>query len=104
MQAAVTFAQRVQSNDSNGIRALTIAEYEQNFNGIAAAIGTAAPKTQGSRLAVDSIYLLDAADLKPAAGAATEAQFFCSLNQTATEASFVAHWGFRPVWHMGLPW
>ncbi len=89
-QAAVTFSQRVQANDSNGVRGLTIAEYSQNFGGIATAISTAALKIQGGRLEVDSIYLLDASDLKPVAGATTaEAQFFCSLNQTSSEASFV---------------
>jgi len=88
-QAALTFAQRVQANDSNGIQALTIAEYTQNFGGIAAAIATAMPKTQGARLEVESIFLLDASDLKPATATAAEAQFFCSLNQTPSETNFI---------------
>jgi len=87
---ALDFAKRVQDRDSNGIRSLTIAQYAQDFNGIAGAIANTGPKIKGDSLQVDSLFLLDASEVKAAAnGVAAEAQFFCSLNQTTAETDFL---------------
>jgi len=91
VQAALDFARRVQGGDSSGVRSLTIAQYAQDFGGIAGAIADTSPKIKGSALQVESIYLLDASVLKPTANGtgAEAAQFFCSLNQTAAETQFL---------------
>ncbi len=83
-QTALDFAKRVQDGDSNGVRGLTIAQYAQDFGGIAQAIGNTAPRIKGSVLQVESVYLLDAPDAKTT----DTAQFFCMLNQTAAETQF----------------
>jgi hypothetical protein len=88
--AAQTFSQKVGASDVDGIRSLTIPQYAQNFEGIRSAINTAAPHLKGAAFVVESVWLLDATGLKPAAdGTLQDGQFFCSLNHSAQQVSFL---------------
>ena len=52
-------------------------------------VAATSPKIASSPLAVDQVYLLDAANLKTLAdGTNQDAQFFCSLNNSIAEATF----------------
>jgi hypothetical protein len=87
---ARTLAQKVQANDQDGIKSLTVSEYAQNFGGIGYAVGTTSPKIKGGALAVEQVYLLDGTMIKKQAdGTIPDAQFFCSLNKTPRETDFI---------------
>ncbi len=89
-QAAATLAAKIQANDANGVRPLTIAEFQKDFSGMATEIGSTAPKLAGAQPQVEQLYLLDATGLtKTASGANPDAQFFCSLNQSPASAEFL---------------
>lgn len=83
-------AQMVQAGDVNGLRAATAPEYAKDFSGLGDVVGGVAPKLKDGVLAVEQVYLLDGSQIKRAAdGSLPEAQFFCSLNQSAAEADFL---------------
>ena len=86
---AQSFAARVQANDAAGLKALTIPQYAQNFDGIAAAIQTTAPKIAADTLTVTSLYLLEVTESTHTAASTVTAdtQFFCTLS-TSAEVSF----------------
>jgi hypothetical protein len=87
--AARALAVKVQANDVSGLRAATVAEYAKDFAGIGDVVGSTSARVKGGSLTVEQIYLLDGSQLKRAAdGAAPDAQFFCSLNKSVTEADF----------------
>ena len=88
-QAAATLAAKIQANDAPGVRALTIAEFRQDFSAMTAEIASTAPRLAGTQAEVEQLYILDATTLtKTASGANPDAQFFCTLNQSANEAEF----------------
>ena len=88
--AARTLAARVQAGDASGLRAATVPEYAKDFGGIVNVVASTAPKLKGGTLTVEQVYVLDASQLKRAAdGSAIDAQFFCSLNHSITEADFL---------------
>jgi hypothetical protein len=68
-------AGQVQQGDAAGVKQMTIPSVASSFGGIASSIAAVAPLVQHATLTVDSMYLLDATDLK----AAQDAEFFCSL-------------------------
>lgn len=82
--SALGFAAKVQANDAAGIKASTIPQYAQSFDGIASAISATALKISGDTLSATGLYLLDASSNT----AVKDVQFFCSLNSTAAEAVF----------------
>jgi len=82
--AALSFAGWVKINDVAGIRASTIPDVAQNFDGIAAAITSTAPKLAGEGLSVNSLYILDASGNS----GVKDTQFYCSLNNSAAEVVF----------------
>lgn len=87
--AARDLATKVQSNDVNGLRSATVAEYAKDFSGIGNVVGTTAAKLKGGAIVVEQVYLLDGTQLKKNAdGSAPEAQFFCSLNKSVAEVDF----------------
>lgn len=89
-QSAAALAAKIQSNDVNALRSLTIAEFQKDFSGMATEIASTAPKLAGAQPQVEQLYLLDATGLtKTAAGANPDAQFFCSLNQSPASAEFL---------------
>ena len=88
--AAREMAGRIAANDAVGLRAETVPEVAKDFGAITYVVSTTAPRVKGGTLTVDQVYLLDATEMKPAAaGAATDAQFFCSLNRSTMETDFL---------------
>ncbi len=85
--AAQEIAAKVQANDAAGLRAETIAEFTNNFGGLQNLIAETAPRLKGGAITVDQIYLLDASQSK--AAQSIDAQFFCTLNRSASEAEFL---------------
>jgi hypothetical protein len=73
--AATAVAGNVQAGNSAAVKMQTIASVAAQFDGIASSIETVEPSIQKATLTVDSLYGLDATDLK----GADEAQFFCGL-------------------------
>ncbi len=87
--AASGLAAKMQADDEAGIRSLTIAQFQANFSGIGRTIGQTAPKLKGTEPQVDQVYLLDASMLKAEPnGTNPDAQFFCTLNNSANETIF----------------
>jgi hypothetical protein len=88
--AALGLAAKVQANDVSGLRAVTVAEYAKDFNGIGNVVGSTVAKVKGGAPIVEQVYLLDGSQLKRGGdGSAPDAQFFCSLNKTVAEADFL---------------
>ncbi len=87
--AARALAAQVAANDEAGLKAATIAEFQKNFSGLADVVAATAPKVRGTTPEVEQVYLLDASTMaKTASGGNPDAQFFCTLNQSANEAEF----------------
>ena len=108
--AARSLAAKVQAGDAAGLRAATVAEYAKDFGGIGDVVASTAPKLKGGTLTVEQVYVLDASQLKRAAdGSAPDAQFFCSLNHSISEADFLipgllpGRYGFAIVDVTGTP-
>ncbi|ADV82582.1 hypothetical protein [Terriglobus saanensis] len=88
--AALGLTQKVESGAIAQIRAQTIPQYATDFGGIEAAVHTASPHLAGAKFSVESVWLLDATNLKPSAdGALPDGQFFCTLNRSAAQVSFL---------------
>jgi hypothetical protein len=88
--AAHGLAVQVQANDVAGLRGATVAEYAKDFAGIGGVVGSTAPLIQGGTPVVEQIYVLDGSQLKRGAdGSVPDAQFFCTLNKSASEANFL---------------
>jgi len=110
--AAQSFAAWVKAGDAAGVKASTIPQYAESFDGIAAAISATAPKITGDALSVTSLYILDASSNT----GAKDTQFFCSLNNSAAEAIFslpalppgryalatVRAQGIQPAWNLSF--
>ena len=109
---ARTLAAKVQANDTNGLKAITVPEYAKDFGGISYVVGNTAPKVKDGPAVVDQVYLLDASMVKKQAdGSVPDAQFFCSLNRSQMETDFVipglppGKYGFAVVTVGGaFPW
>lgn len=87
--AAMDFAAKVGADDAGGLRAATIAEYAQNFDGIASSVVSTASHLKGAQYVVRGIYLLDATNLKSKAdGTLPTAEFYCSLNNSPSGTNF----------------
>ncbi len=87
--AALGLAAKVEANDANGLRSLTVAEYAKDFGGIGSVVAAAAEQVKGGTPVVEQVYLLDATALKRGAdGSVPDAQFFCALNKSAANADF----------------
>jgi hypothetical protein len=88
--AARALAAKVQANDVSGLRAATVAEYAKDFAGMESLVGSTAAKVKDGSLVVEQVYVLDGTQLKRGTdGAAPDAQFFCSLNKSISEADFL---------------
>jgi hypothetical protein len=87
--AAGSLAAKIQANDANSVRPLTIAEFQKDFSAMAGEIAATAPKLTGAQPQVEQLYILDASSLaKTSSGANPDAQFLCNLNQSPAEAEF----------------
>jgi hypothetical protein len=111
--AARNMAQKVAANDSEGLRALTIAQYAKEFTPIQNVVGGTSARVKGGTPVVEQVYLLDASDLKANPdGTPGNAQFLCTLNKSTAEADFsipgipAAKYGFAIVEMRGIavPW
>jgi hypothetical protein len=88
--AAAALATKVQAGDVAGLRGATDADLAKDFSGVEGVVGATAPKLKGGVLTVDQVYLLDGSQLKRGAdGTAPDAQFFCTLNKSASEVDFL---------------
>ncbi|MDE3104538.1 MAG: hypothetical protein KGK08_05120 [Acidobacteriota bacterium] len=88
--AAAQFAGMVQRDDVPALQSAAIPELTQSFAAVQTLVGETAAKLSGASLTVDEVFLLDGTSLKRAAdGSAPDAQFFCTLNQTAAETDFL---------------
>lgn len=103
-------ALKVWANDTAALRAATISQYAQDFSGIASSITSTASHLKGAQFAVDSVYILDASNLKPNAdGSLPMAQFFCSLNNSPSYANFsipglpTGRYALATVYATGIP-
>lgn len=89
-QSAQSIATAVQSNDPAALRAAADLDIQKNFGELQYLVAVTSPKLSGGPPVVEQIYLLDGSTLQPGpAGSPPEAQFFCSLNNSASEADFV---------------
>ncbi len=88
--AGTRFAALTAANNSEAVRSQTMPPFAQNFGGIEGAIHTAAQHLEGASFVPDTLWILDASASKPAAdGSPQDAQFFCSLNRSASQTSFL---------------
>ena len=72
--SAKALAGLVQSGNSAGLKASTIASVAERFDPIAAAVESASPLIQRATITVDALYVLDSSDAKTVE---EETQFFC---------------------------
>jgi hypothetical protein len=87
--AARTLSSKVQSNDVAGLRQQSVPEFAKDYTAMTSLVASTSTKIAAAPLAVDQVYLLDAANLKTLAdGTNQDAQFFCSLNNSIAEATF----------------
>ena len=77
VQAARTIAGNVQSGNIAGVRAQTIASLAAQFDSITSTIQTVQPQLQKATFTVNTLYALNASDLK---STQEETQFFCGLS------------------------
>ena len=90
VRAGTPLAPLAASNNADGVRAQTMPQYAQDFNGIRDVIRNAAPHLQGASFVPDTVWILDASATKPGAdGSPQDVQFFCTLNRTAGATSFL---------------
>ncbi len=106
-QASRELAGKLQAGDVSALQAQTVAELTKDFAGIRAAAIDLAPHLKGDTLAVNQVYLLDAATL----AAGSDAQFFCTLNKSQAEVDLsiagltAGTYGFAVVYGTGAsPW
>lgn len=66
----------VLANNTEAVRAQTIPAVASQFNGIAGSIQNLNAEIRGATMTVDTLYLLDASDMK----AAADTQFFCGVS------------------------
>lgn len=69
----------IQAGNTDGVKALTIAPVAANFEGIAQSVQALSGQIQGASFTVNSMYLLNAADVK---AGTEETQFFCSVGSS----------------------
>ena len=90
VRVATRFASLTAANDADGVRRETMPQFAQEFGGIRDAIRTAAAHLQGASFIPETLWILDAASAKAGAdGSPQDAQFFCTLNRSSAETSFL---------------
>ncbi|MGI4756138.1 MAG: hypothetical protein ACRYGF_04730 [Janthinobacterium lividum] len=90
VRVGTELAAMVAANNVEGVRAQTMPQFAQEFRGIQDAIRTSAPHLQGASFVPDTLWILDASAAKPGPdGSPQDAQFFCTLNGSASQTSFL---------------
>ena len=109
--AASLLSSRIQANDQAGVKALTVADFQKEFSGMANVVTATAPRLTGDTAEVQDVFLLDATTLQAANGTNPDATFFCALNQSPAETEFAipqlppGRYGFAIVNMTGpAPW
>jgi len=88
--AARTLALEVQRDDVAGLRQQSVPEFARDYTAMTSLVASTSARIAAAPLAVEQIYLLDATNLKTLAdGTNQDAQFFCSLNNSIAEATFL---------------
>ncbi len=83
-------AREMQGNDATDIRALTLPEYAKDFTGMANTIANTAPHLANATFAPSTFWILDASHpANGSDGSAQDTQFFCNLNKSTAETSFL---------------
>lgn len=84
-----SLALKIQANDQDGVKSMTVPEYAANFAGMGNAVSTTSPKLAGDTPVVEQVYVLDAsANKKNDDGSFPSAEFICTLNKSTSEADF----------------
>jgi hypothetical protein len=87
--AARSLSVKVQKDDVAGLRQQSVPEFARDYTSMTSLVAATSAKIASASLAVDQVYLLDAANLKTLTdGTNQDAQFFCSLNNSIAEATF----------------
>ena len=90
VRVGTDLAQLTAAGNAEGVRARTMPQYAQEFSGIQESIKTAAPHLEGASFVADTLWILDASAAKPGTdGSAQDAQFFCTLNRSSAQTSFL---------------
>ncbi len=90
VSTGIALATMTAGSNAEGVRAQTMPQFAKEFGGIQDAIRLAAPHLQGASFVPDTLWILDASAAKPGAdGSAQDAQFFCTLNRSASQTSFL---------------
>ena len=105
--AAREIAGKIQAGDMSGLQSLTVPEFASNFDSMRTTAQETATHLKMDALALQEIFLLDAAGL----AAGSDAQFFCTLNHSQSEVDFSIRglssgmYGFAVVNAAGVsPW
>ena len=90
VRVSTSLAQLTAASNADGVRAQTMPQFAQAFNGIQDAIREAAPHLSGASFVPQSVWILDASASKPGPdGSPQDAQFFCTLNRSSAQTSFL---------------
>ena len=90
VRVGTSLAALAAADNADGVRAQTMPQYAQDFNGIRDAIRNAAPHLQGASFIPQTVWILDASTAKAGPdGSPQDVQFFCSLNRTEGDTSFL---------------
>jgi len=88
--AALALAVKIQANDVVGLRPLVEPEYDKDPGPMTSLVASVSPKLKDAAFVVEQVYLLDATGLKTGVdGKPSDAEFFCSLNQSPAAADFL---------------
>ncbi|MBW4027551.1 MAG: DUF2141 domain-containing protein [Acidobacteria bacterium] len=74
VQTVKVLATDISNGDAQAVKAMTISSVAADFGGIASTIQSASPLMKNASVTIDSLYALNATDLKTA----QQADFFCS--------------------------
>ncbi len=91
-QAAEHLARAIQANDAPAVRTLTMPQYAKDFSGMAGTIASTAPHLAGAAFQPSTVWILDASrNANGSDGSPQDTQFFCNLNKTTADTSFMIH-------------
>ncbi len=90
VQTADRLVHAIQGNDAATVKSSTMAQYAQDFSGMAGTIASTAPHLAGATFQPASLWILDASrNSNGSDGSPQDTQFFCNLNKTAAETTFM---------------
>jgi hypothetical protein len=88
--AARSLSAKIQTNNAAGLRQESVSELTKDYTAMTSLVASTSTKISSTSLTVEQVYLLDATNLKTLAdGTNQDAQFFCPLNKSMAEATFL---------------